>query len=136
MPKSILIVDDSKSVRKVTREFIEMNTEFHVCGEAVDGIDALDKAQDLCPDLIILDLAMPHMNGLQTARALRARRATCKVPIILFTLYASELRNEDTVPSGINAVVSKAEDLAVLGAQLNSLLGSTPGGPEGNPLYH
>jgi DNA-binding NarL/FixJ family response regulator len=56
-----------------TRHFLETQPGFKVCGEAVDGIDALEKASHLNPDLIILDVAMPRRNGLQTACELRAR---------------------------------------------------------------
>ena len=71
--KHILLVDDSELIRLATRHFLESQTGFEVCGEAVDGIDALEKAGHLNSDLIILDIAMPRMNGLQTARELRAR---------------------------------------------------------------
>ena len=62
--KYILLVDDSKLIRLATRHFLESHTGFVVCGEAVDGIDALEKASHLNPDLIILDIAMPRMSGL------------------------------------------------------------------------
>jgi DNA-binding NarL/FixJ family response regulator len=68
--KYILLVDDSELIRLATRHFLESQTGFEVCGEAIDGIDALEKASHLNPDLIILDIAMPRMNGLQTAREL------------------------------------------------------------------
>jgi CheY-like chemotaxis protein len=86
VPKSILIVDDSEIIRTVVRNFSEAETGFRVCGEAVDGLDALEKVQGLSPDLIILDLTMPRMNGFQTACQLRARMF--KAPIILFIRYA------------------------------------------------
>src|ERR1700720_1422717 len=84
MPKCILIVDDSYAIRSATRHFLETQTEFAVCGEATDGIDAIEKTRHLTPDLIILDLAMPRMNGLEAARKLRAM--SVKAPIILFTM--------------------------------------------------
>jgi len=71
--KYLLLVDDSELIRLATRHFLESQTGFEVCGEAIDGIDALEKASHLNPDLIILDIAMPRMNGLQAARELRAR---------------------------------------------------------------
>jgi DNA-binding NarL/FixJ family response regulator len=89
MPRAILIADDSEAIRRATRDFLERRTEFKVCGEAVDGFDALDKACDLKPDLVILDLSMPRMNGLQAAYAIR--RVLCDVPIILFTMYADAI---------------------------------------------
>jgi CheY-like chemotaxis protein len=119
MAQAILLVDDSATIRRVTREYIENNTEFEVCGEAFDGQDALDKARELAPDLIIMDLAMPRMNGMQAAKILRT---TTNVPIILFTMYASEIRTADALAAGVNAVVSKIEDLAVLGEELRHLL--------------
>ena len=67
MSKNILIVDDSFVIRAATRHFLEEETDFTVCGEAIDGLDALEKAEQLHPDLIILDLAMPRMDGLQAA---------------------------------------------------------------------
>jgi CheY-like chemotaxis protein len=119
MAQAILLVDDSATIRRVTREYIENNTEYEVCGEAFDGQDALDKVRELAPDLIIMDLAMPRMNGMQAAKILRA---TTDVPIILFTMYASEIRTADALAAGVNAVVSKIEDLAVLGEELRHLL--------------
>jgi DNA-binding NarL/FixJ family response regulator len=63
----ILIADDDPSIRYLLVRLIELNPEWHVCGEAVDGADAVLKMQELVPDLAILDLGMPKMNGLQAA---------------------------------------------------------------------
>jgi DNA-binding NarL/FixJ family response regulator len=60
--KQILLVDDSELIRLATRHFLQSQPGFVVCGEAVDGIDALEKAKHQNPDLIILDIAMPRMN--------------------------------------------------------------------------
>jgi CheY-like chemotaxis protein len=119
--KSILIVDDSLAVRTVTRLFLESQPGFEVCGEAVDGLDALEKARDLSPDLIILDLEMPRMNGLQAARELRTRMV--RTPIILFTIYADEVRPQEALAAGVSAVVSKT-DLPVLQQHIESLFRS------------
>lgn len=117
--KNILIVDDSELIRLATRHFLESQPGFKVCGEAVDGIDALEKATHLNPDLIILDIAMPRMNGLQTARELRARKY--RVPIILFTWYADAIQPEDAAAAGISAVISKSNP-AALQNHIKSLL--------------
>ena len=119
MPKCILIVDDSYVIRRATRHFLETQTEFNVCGEATDGIDAIEKTRQLTPDLIILDLAMPRMNGLEAARKLRAM--SVKAPIILFTMYADVLPQEETTEAGISAVVSKT-DLPALQHRIEELL--------------
>ena len=109
--KNILLVDDSELIRLATRHFLENQPGFKVCGEAVDGIDALEKASHLNPDLIIFDIAMPRMNGLQTARELRAR--IYEIPIILFTWYADAVQPEDAAAAGISAVISKSNPAAL-----------------------
>jgi len=119
MTKSILIVDNNQVFRRTTRDFIECHTPFGVCGEAIDGLDAVDKARKLRPDLIILDAVMPRLNGLQAARAIRR---ISPVPIILFTVYAEAVRAQDVLSVGIDAVVPKAENLSLLGKQVNLLL--------------
>jgi two-component system, NarL family, response regulator LiaR len=120
MPRTILIADDSEAIRRATRDFLELQTEFKVCGEAIDGSDALDKACDLKPDLVILDLSMPRMNGLQAACAIR--RVLHEVPIILFTMYADAIRPQEASSAGVNAVVSKNGELSALAEQIQALL--------------
>jgi DNA-binding NarL/FixJ family response regulator len=117
--KQILLVDDSELIRLATRHFLQSQPGFVVCGEAVDGIDALEKAKHQNPDLIILDIAMPRMNGLQTARELRARMS--RVPIILFSWYADAVQPEDAAEAGITAVISKSNP-AALQSHVKSLL--------------
>ena len=74
MPKCILIIDDHEHIRKLVRAFLESEAAFEVCGEAVDGFDAIQKAQALKPDLIILDLSnAAHGRG-------RSRSEIEKVP--------------------------------------------------------
>jgi DNA-binding NarL/FixJ family response regulator len=107
MPKSILIVDDSDTVRKVTRLFLESQIGLQVCGEAVDGVDAVEKAKELKPDLILLDLAMPRMNGIEAASVLK--RMMPRVPIVIFTLYKELLGTSLTSTIGIDAVLSKPD---------------------------
>ena len=119
MTKYILLVDDSELIRLATRHFLESQPGFKVCGEAVDGIDALEKASHLNPDLIILDIAIPRMNGLQTARELRARMF--RAPIVLFTWYADVVQPDDVEDAGISAVVSKSNP-AALQRHVTSLL--------------
>src|ERR1700722_5749514 len=108
MPRFILIVDDNIQLRRVIRVQLE-SAGFEVCGEAVDGLDAIDKARALNPDLIILDLSMPRMNGLEAARELN--RILPLVPILLYTMHADVIRRSQTLPEGITAVIAKTESL-------------------------
>jgi DNA-binding NarL/FixJ family response regulator len=107
MSKHILIVDDSETCRKVTRLFLESQLGLEVCGEAVDGVDAIEKAKALQPDLVVLDLAMPRMNGVEAASELRAMMP--RVPIVLFTMYDDAVGRALAVTAGASRVVSKPD---------------------------
>jgi two-component system, chemotaxis family, chemotaxis protein CheY len=120
MPKCILIVDDNLAIRTSIRHFLEAETDFEVCGEAVDGLDAIEKARELNPDLIILDLSMPRMDGLQAARVLR--RMLPHVPIVLFTLHRDAIGETEASDAGVSAVVSKTGDLVALADEIARLL--------------
>jgi CheY-like chemotaxis protein len=119
MPKRIFIVDDNASVRRLLRAAFEQ-PGWEVCGEAMNGRDAIDKAQDLKPDLIVLDLAMPIMNGLEAAPVLRRTLPT--VPIILFTLYGDEYLEQVASSAGVTAIVSKDAALEKVVDQAEDLL--------------
>src|SRR5262249_34570 len=84
MPKKILIADDNAQIRFLIRSLIE-SAEFTVVAEVGNGKDAIDKAKLLRPDLILLDLAMPVVNGAEAAAILKVQVPT--IPIIVFTLH-------------------------------------------------
>jgi two-component system, NarL family, response regulator EvgA len=108
MQHRVFIVDDNPSVRSEIRAQLEASG-FAVCGEAFDGLDALEQASQLNPDLIILDLSMPRMNGLDAARKLHT---ICPdAPILLNTMHSAVIRSEASLPEGITAVVDKRENL-------------------------
>src|ERR1700688_893408 len=109
MSKSILVVDDSDITRKITRLFLEIQIDFEVCGEAVDGVDAIEKAKELKPDLILLDLAMPRMNGAAAASVLK--RMMPKVPIILFTMYDEVMGKALAAAVRVDLVLAKPNGL-------------------------
>ena len=113
MAKTILIADDNDAVRRAVCEVFTRDSDFEVCGEAHDGREAIEEAQRLHPDLIIFDLSMPAMNGLDAARALRDRLVP-PVPIILFTLYDDGIVEERARSAGVADVVSKSEHISVL----------------------
>ena len=121
--RSILVVDDSAFERTVIRSAIEGLTRFQVCGEATDGVDGIKKALQLRPDLVIMDLAMPLMNGVEAAMVLRANLPD--IPIVLFTLYAEQLRGAISPGFGVTLILSKADGLAPLLECLDKLLASS-----------
>jgi DNA-binding NarL/FixJ family response regulator len=123
MPKSILIVDDSKMVRGIVRVFLEARG-YAVCGEAGDGVEAIEKARALKPDLIVLDFQMPRMNGIEAASALKGMMPN--VPIILFTMYSDSLTKSTTEAVHVDLVVPKPEGIGKLAEGVGNLLGAAP----------
>ena len=120
--RSILLVDDSHFERTVIRSAVEGMTRFQICGEAANGVDGIKMARELRPDLVIMDLAMPLMSGVEAAMVLRANMPN--IPIILFTLYAEQLRGTISPGFGITMILSKADGLAPLLKSLEELLGA------------
>ena len=118
VPHNILIVDDSPDVRHVVRTFLERDSAFAVCGEAPDGLEAIKKAQELKPDLVLLDLSMPGMNGIETAMVLR--RLLPKLHIVLFSNYTDQLGTTLASAVGIDLVLSKGS-LADMAKSLKTL---------------
>ena len=119
---TILIVDDSQFERNVIRSAVEGLTRFRVCGEAGDGVDAIKKARELKPNLVIMDLAMPLMNGVEAAMVLR--NSMPNVPVVLLTLYAEQIRGAISPGFGVTTILSKADGLAPLLECLERLLGA------------
>jgi DNA-binding NarL/FixJ family response regulator len=118
MARSVLIVDDNSVVRQaLVRLFIDGG--FEVCGEAESGREAIEKAQVLNPGLIVTDLSMPGMNGIEAARSLPA------AVIILLSDYGGMFREEETGSLGIAAIISKAESSSVLLPEARTLLRQT-----------
>ena len=119
MPKRILIADDDEDIRRVIRWFIESRTTCELCGEAVNGVDAIEKARTLNPDLILLDYSMPAMNGIETGAVLKAMLP--KVPVILFTSQNTGAIESAALSVGIRAVVPKT-DIGRLAGHIENLV--------------
>jgi DNA-binding NarL/FixJ family response regulator len=122
MPKCILIADDSENIRTLIRTSLESRAGLEVCGEAVDGVEAIEKAKELKPDLIILDLAMPRMNGAAAASILK--RMMPKVPIILFTMYDELMSKALASAVRVDLVLSKPNGLDEMVRHVQGLLAS------------
>lgn len=123
MPKKrVLLVDDNTGVRSLVRQLFESEPDFEVSGEAENGHDAVQKAENLKPDLIILDLSMPVMTGLDAAPLLR--KVVPDARIILFTVQEGHEVEQLACAAGINAVVSKNQAASKLILQAQALLAS------------
>ncbi len=107
MPVKILIADDDAPIRRLLRRVIEEHADWQVCGEAENGREVLTKIGESCPDLVVMDLAMPQMNGLQAAREI------CKVapnlPMLLLTVQqVSKELVQEARSAGFHGAVSKS----------------------------
>ena len=78
----ILIADDHPLFRRAIRSLIESDGAYRVCGEARDGIDAVDKVRQLRPDVVLMDINMPRMDGLQATEIIRREIPVCNVIIV------------------------------------------------------
>ena len=107
MKKRVLIVDDHPQMIDSIRKSFSEHEFLEICGQASSGHEALEKAAELKPDLVILDLAIPDLNGLKTAKAIS--EILPNVQIILFTLYAQNIKDSNMDISGITRIVSKNE---------------------------
>jgi DNA-binding NarL/FixJ family response regulator len=101
----ILIVDDSPVIRSLIRSSVETNSDWVVCGEAENGRIAVTMVETLRPHLVILDLSMPVMNGLDAAREISAIAPS--TPMIMFTMHESESLRKDAQRAGIKHVFPK-----------------------------
>ena len=101
--KCVLIVDDNASIRQALCELFKREADFEVCGEAGNGKVAIEKAQLLRPDLIVLDLSMPVMNGFGAARVLK--RVMPTVPLIMYSALGDKFAEYQARLIGVSEVV-------------------------------
>jgi DNA-binding NarL/FixJ family response regulator len=121
MPKKrVLLVDDNSAVRSLVRRLFELEPDFEISGEAENGRDAVEKAENLKPDLIILDLSMPVMTGLDAAPLLRKLLPNAR--IILFTVQEGREIERLARAAEANSVVSKNQSASELILQAQALL--------------
>ena len=118
---TVLIVDDYPAVRSAIRAGLERYSGFFVCGEAADGVDAIEKATKLKPDLILLDLSMPRMSGMEAASILK--RLMPHVLIVAFSMYGELLGRSLPSTVGIDAVIDKLAGIEKVVECARNLLG-------------
>jgi DNA-binding NarL/FixJ family response regulator len=123
VPSRLLIADDHSTVRTLLRILLESHEGWQVCAEVENGLEAVAKAAELKPDLIILDLAMPHMDGLRAAREISA--ALPNVPILMHTMHNSSELELEAKKAGIRKVVNKTGSGDELFAAIEELLATS-----------
>ena len=113
MAKKILVVDDNPLVRKMLCRIVETQADYHLCAEAENGQEAIALSIKHRPDLIILDLEMPIMNGVDAAREIK--KLLPNVPIILFTQYGDLAKRPAFMNLLVDRVVSKGDGYSLIG---------------------
>ncbi len=126
----ILIADDQEMILRALRTLFESTSRFAICGTALNGSEAVLKARELRPDVIILDLAMPVMNGLQAAQEIG--RSHPDIPILLYTMSDLPEVRSKAASAGIREVVGKSTaSQFLLNAVDRALQKAVPAGPSG-----
>lgn len=109
MNTQILIVDDRALVRAELRNLLELAGAITVIGEAEDGWEAVRQAEALHPDIVLMDLEMPGMDGFEATRRIKKQRLARAV--IIFTVYSSALNQQKAKEAGADAFIVKGTDL-------------------------
>ena len=121
MNTRVMIVDDHKMFRDGLRGLINAEPGMEVVGEAVDGKEAIEKARRLSPDVVIMDISMPGMNGIESMRHLIKDRPQVKV--IMLSMYASGPLVQSVLAAGAAEYVMKGSDFADLSAAIRRVCG-------------
>jgi len=118
-PYRLLVVDDEEEIRLNLRELFAPDYEVH---EAVDGVEALEKARTIKPDLILLDLRLPRLDGYQVCQRLKGDPATAQIPIIMETALIETPQKVRGIEYGADDYVTKPFDLEEIAARVKMVL--------------
>lgn len=123
METRILIADDNRPVREGLRKLLSRHAGWEVCGEATDGCDAVRKAEQVCPDVVVLDFSMPGMNGVEAAR--RIAKASPSTAVLLCSMFLDSSLARMARAAGILGAVSKSNVKQLVAAVEAVLRGET-----------
>ncbi len=113
MPVRILIADDDPAIRRLFRRLIEAQPDWQVCGEAVNGVDAVEQVVQAAPDLAILDLGMPLMNGMEAAKEISQLNPS--LPLLLISVQEmSDQLVEAAQKAGFKGAITKSRGREVV----------------------
>ncbi len=116
----VLIVDDHEIFRRGLRALLEPSAEWQICGEAVDGLDAMEQCKSLDPDIVIMDVSMPRLNGLEATRLIRKENP--KSQIVIITQHDSPQIRTAAKDAGAQAFVTKSSVGSELVTALRNLI--------------
>jgi|SRR6266496_4148520 CheY-like chemotaxis protein len=120
MPKSVLIVDDNDYLREIFSSILRFSGYEIV--EAESGAEAIEKAAAAKPHLILLDLALPDMNGIDVARSIKRNQRSAHIPIIVCSASSTEGEKEDSLSAGVVDYLQKPISSQVLKAKIEKFI--------------
>ncbi len=103
----VVVADDSRTALHAVCAYLDFEEQFEIVGTASDGLSVLSQAERLCPDLVLTDLSMPRMTGLEAAMQLR--KSFPEVRILIFTELNGLLLREECLQSGVDGFVEKSQ---------------------------
>jgi CheY-like chemotaxis protein len=118
--RTVLVVDDSGDIRELMRMMLQMKNCQVV--EAINGQEAVELAPRVCPNLILMDLSMPVLDGYEATRLIKAQLETCDIPIVAVSAFCDVENRHKAVAAGCIECVSKPIDFAVIGDVVNRYL--------------
>ncbi|VEP16903.1 Two-component system response regulator [Hyella patelloides LEGE 07179] len=119
--KNILVIEDDEGIQAVTKFSLEMEDDWKVTS-ALCGKEGLIKAKSLHPDVILLDLVMPDINGIDILKELQSNQPTKKIPIILFTAKAVTINIPELQDNNVIGIITKPFDCLTLSAKIVNIL--------------
>ena len=125
MSVRVLIADDHELVRRGLRSLLASRPGWEICGEAKDGVEAIEMTKELAPDLILLDITMPRLNGLEAARVIR--REAPQTQILILSQHDTEEMSASALQAGARGYVSKSDVAGTLFRSMEELFHSDKG---------
>src|SRR5665648_1210116 len=122
----IIVVDDNQNLCNLLKTYIENQDDLSIVGEAHNGLEAMELIQNRVPDLVILDLVMPSLDGLGVLEQLNAGTTTTRPKIIMLTAFGQENLTHQAMTLGVDYFILKPFDLEILGKRIRSLTQDTP----------